>query len=74
MTDKRIGKATAIGRVGDDVLGAWCPLGKKVDAAAAVAAINQVSRDNGMPGLDESARDGTVTACGFPDGTIEAFD
>ena len=74
VTDKIIGKATAIRRVGDYVTCARPILVEKVYSASSITAMSQIGRNDIITGVFEYVRNGSVAASRFPNIAIEAFD
>src|SRR5690349_9183268 len=59
------------GRVGDDVLGGSLVVQQEIDVGRAVAAIDQVGRDDRMAGVLKDFAYGPVAAGGLPDGPLK---
>jgi len=74
VANKRIGKATAVWRVRDDVLGAGRGFSKEVDRCSAKSAIDDIGTNNFVPSSKQHFCDRPITAGRFPYGTVECFD
>src|ERR1700730_9822625 len=66
-----IGKAAAVGRIGDDVFCPHAALLEKVNVSIPIAAVNEVTCDDSVPRFNECIGERAVAARRFPHLSLE---
>ena len=73
-SNEAVGEASAIRRVGYDVLGARLTLAQEINAGLSVSVRVQVRADHGVSVVGEDLRYAAVTTGGLPDIAVEVLD